>query len=68
MQGENKQLHFQGVQERSSLLLPLCLEGGETALNPSLGGKDEKSERNLPLAGTAADKRERSNTSCVLVL
>lgn len=57
MQGENYQLHFQGAQERS-LLLPLCLKGGETVLDPNLGGKDEESKRKLPLAGTAAVKRE----------
>lgn len=57
MQGENYQLHFQGAQERS-LILPLCLEGGEAVLDLSLGGKDEESKRNLPLAGTAEDKRE----------
>lgn len=36
----------------------LVLKGGETVLDPSMGGKDEESERNLRLAGTAMDKRE----------
>lgn len=43
---------------RSSLLLPLCLEGGETVLDPSLGGKGEESKRKLPLGETAEDRRE----------
>lgn len=40
------------------MLVPLCLEGGETVLDPNLGGKDEKSKRKLPLGETAEDRRE----------
>lgn len=60
MQGEKHQLHFHTAQERSSLLLPLHLERGETVLGPGLGRKCEERERNLLVAGTAGDKREES--------
>lgn len=58
MQGEKHQLHLHAAEERSSLLLPFCLERGETVLDPGLGGQGEERERNLLVAGTAGEESQ----------
>jgi len=56
MQGEKHWLHFHTAWERSSLLLLLCLEKGETVLDPGLRGEGVERERNLLFAGRAGDQ------------